>query len=71
MAEAQRILQVTVGRIREFWTGLLMPTRGGCVCDPVAFERDARIRMLQDAVRGQAPVKPAVSDDQHAHVSSS
>jgi hypothetical protein len=37
--------ETVLTRLRELIAGLLMPTRGGCVCDPVAWERDARRRL--------------------------
>jgi hypothetical protein len=43
-AEVRSVWRTFVVRFREFCTGLTMPTRGGCVCDPVAWERDARMR---------------------------
>ncbi len=48
MSEPRVILQMVVARFRELVTGLVMPTRGGCVCDPVAWERDARARMAKE-----------------------
>jgi hypothetical protein len=45
MPESLVLLRAVIARCRELFAGLIMPTRGGCVCDPVAWERDARIRM--------------------------
>jgi hypothetical protein len=41
------LLKGALARLRELVTGLTMPTMGGCVCNPVAWERDARIRISE------------------------
>jgi len=55
MPEAKTVLQRVVERFRELVAGYVMPTRGGCVCDPVAWERDARIRMVESGAPGIEP----------------
>jgi hypothetical protein len=45
-----------LARLREFSIGLTMPTRGDCLCDPVAWERDARMRIQE---RDEASGRPS------------